>query len=141
MSYRNIRAAMIETLRQYCFENDLRPYLWVSVDDACIVPTDYVQDNMIVFDVDEEAVREFELTDEYVSFAACFDDNEPMHVVVPLNRIAHTGAAEEPMQGPSFIVSDTPSELRARILGKTPQTSAQAPASEEPAPRRPMRIK
>ena len=137
MSYRNLRAAMIECLLQNCDENGLRPYLWVSVDECCIVPTEYVQDGMIVFDVDEEAVRDVDLNDEFIAFNACFDDNAPMHVVVPLNRIAHAAAAEEPMQGASFNVTETPDELRDRILGKPAGTAGKPEVSL----RRPMRIK
>ena len=39
---RSIRAKLIESVREYCAEHFLRPYIWVDVDDACLVPFEYV---------------------------------------------------------------------------------------------------
>ena len=81
---RSIRAKLIESVREYCAEHFLRPYIWVDVDDACLVPFEYVTEGMIILDVDDEAVRGLELTDELLTFEARFGDSvEPMQVVVP----------------------------------------------------------
>ena len=94
---RSIRAKLIESVREYCAEHFLRPYIWVDVDDACLVPFEYVTEGMIILDVDDEAVRGLELTDELLTFEARFGDSvEPMQVVVPLNRIVHAAPAETP---------------------------------------------
>ena len=58
---RSIRAKLIESVREYCAEHFLRPYIWVDVDDACLVPFEYVTEGMIILDVDDEAVRGLEL--------------------------------------------------------------------------------
>ena len=69
---RSIRAKLIESVREYCAEHFLRPYIWVDVDDACLVPFEYVTEGMIILDVDDEAVRGLELTDELLTFdCAC----------------------------------------------------------------------
>ena len=52
---RSIRAKLIESVREYCAEHFLRPYIWVDVDDACLVPFEYVTEGMIILDVDDEA--------------------------------------------------------------------------------------
>ena len=44
---RSIRAKLIESVREYCAEHFLRPYIWVDVDDACLVPFEYVTEGMI----------------------------------------------------------------------------------------------
>ena len=54
---RSIRAKLIESVREYCAEHFLRPYIWVDVDDACLVPFEYVTEGMIILDVDDEADR------------------------------------------------------------------------------------
>ena len=111
---RSIRAKLIESVREYCAEHFLRPYIWVDVDDACLVPFEYVTEGMIILDVDDEAVRGLELTDELLTFEARFGDSvEPMQVVVPLNRIVHAAPAETPEEGASFMVKPTHPDLRA----------------------------
>ena len=66
---RSIRAKLIESVREYCAEHFLRPYIWVDVDDACLVPFEYVTEGMIILDVDDEAVRGLELTDELLTLS------------------------------------------------------------------------
>ena len=114
---RSIRAKLIESVREYCAEHFLRPYIWVDVDDA---------------------VRGLELTDELLTFEARFGDSvEPMQVVVPLNRIVHAAPAETPEEGASFMVKPTHPDLRAEILGE----EKPAETVSAPQPHRPMRIK
>ena len=103
MSFRNFRAAVIETLREHCAENGLTPYIWVKVDDNCQVPLEYVQDGVIVLDIEDEAIRGFGLTDEALFFDARFDE-DVMHVVVPLPNIVHAAPGEAPALGASFML-------------------------------------
>ena len=131
-----LRAKIVESVRDYCTEHFMRPYIWVDVDDACIVPYEFVTDGMIVLDIDDEAIREFEVTNEILTFQARFGDTvDPLTVVVPLNRIVHAAPAEAPEEGASFMSKPTKPELRASILGE------EKPKEATPAPRRPMRIK
>lgn len=130
----NLRRVIIETVRNYCDEHYMRPYVWIDVDDACIVPMEYVTEGMIILDVDDEAIRGWEVNDRCLTFEARFgDDAEPMRVTVPLNRVVHVAPAEHPETGASFGPMPTDPDLRAEILGETPP--------EPPAVRRPMRIK
>ncbi len=132
-SYQTVRATVIDAVREYCMEHYFRPYIWVEVDEACRVPEEYVQDGMIILDIDDEAVRSFDMNDECLSFFARFgDENDAMEVVVPLNRIVHVAPAEEASSGASFILTPTPPELVVKLTGNP------VPAA---APRRPMRIK
>ena len=68
-SYQNLRAIMIDAVREYCAEHYFRPYIWVEVDSACRVPSEYVKDGMIILDIDDEAVRGFQMNDEYLRSA------------------------------------------------------------------------
>lgn len=129
-SYQNLRAIVIDAVREYCAEHYFRPYIWVEVDSACRVPTEYVKDGMIILDIDDEAVRGFQMNDEYLSFEARFgDETDSMEIVVPLNRIVHVAAAEQAVEGASFMASPTSLELLEKLTGSSV------------APRRPMRIK
>ena len=135
-SNRNLRGVIVETVRAYCDEHYMRPYLWIDVDDACVVPTEYVTEGMIILDVDDEAVRNWEVTNEVITFEARFGDEvDPMRVVVPINRIVHVAPAEEPDTGASFPARPTHPDLREEILGDD------KPEPKTEAPRRPMRIK
>ena len=142
MSFRNFRAAVIETLREHCAENGLTPYIWVKVDDNCQVPLEYVQDGVIVLDIEDEAIRGFGLTDEALFFDARFD-KDVMHVVVPLPNIVHAAPGEAPALGASFMLGQAAAP-GATSEDDAPEKSSEAQqAGEEPFEprRRPMRIK
>ncbi|MDO5531289.1 ClpXP protease specificity-enhancing factor SspB [Sutterella sp.] len=127
---KNLRARCISTVLEYCYENGFRPYVWVEVDAGCVVPQEFVQEGMIIFDLDGEAVRNQVLDDDLLRFEARFgDDPDPMEVVVPVCRIVHVAPVNEVDEGASFQTRPTPPELVARATGK------------EPVIRRPMRIK
>ena len=142
MSFRNFRAAVIETLREHCAENGFTPYIWVKVDDNCQVPLEYVQDGVIVLDIEDEAIRGFGLTDEALFFDARFDE-DVMHVVVPLPNIVHAAPGEAPALGASFMLGQAAAP-GATSEDDAPEKSSEAQqAGEEPFEprRRPMRIK
>lgn len=121
---------LINAVLEYCRDHALTPYLLVHVDDACQVPEEYVRNNSIVFDISDEAIHNFGVSDEELTFQARFgEDNAIFTVVVPLNRI--------------FAI--TPLEYQELAIQFEVTPSVKKDASEqsaEPAPqRRPMRVK
>lgn len=126
-----IRPYLIRAVLEYCRDTGATPYVVVQVDDYCQVPTEYVREGQIVFDVSDEAVHQFNIDDEAMTFQARFgEDNVIFEVYVPVNRISMVMPLEYQHCGFTFKVLPTQS-----TDGK-----AETPA-ETVAPRRPTRLK
>ena len=94
---------------------DFRPHLieaivnWcVEVDDACDVPRHLANpDNTMVFCISEEAVNNFVIDDEAVSFQARFGESISS-IYIPLNRVAAVYPKEDTNLVTYFPVTPTP---------------------------------
>ena len=123
---------LINAVLDYCRDTGTSPYVMVAVDHACQVPMEYVRDGRIVFDVTDEAVNWLVVADDALSFQARFGEmNEIFDVYVPLNRII----AVTPLECPQFALHF---EVTESMVAEKPQ---EAPATDTPPVRRPMRVK
>ena len=92
----DFRPHLIEAVINWCEGRGQTPYMLVELDDACEVPRQYANsDNSIVFCVESEAVNNFLIDDEAVSFQARFGENI-RSVRIPLNRVAAVYPKEDP---------------------------------------------
>ena len=67
----DFRPHLIEAIVNWCENRGQTPYMLVEVDDACDVPRHLANpDNTMVFCISEEAVNNFVIDDEAVSFQA-----------------------------------------------------------------------
>lgn len=71
----DFRPHLIEAIVNWCENRGQTPYMLVEVDDACDVPRHLANpDNTMVFCISEEAVNNFVIDDEAVSFQARFGE-------------------------------------------------------------------
>lgn len=124
-----IKPYLMDAVLEYCRDNGCSPYMMVAVDDYCVLPREYVRDNMIVFDLSDEAVNQLSITSDAVQFQARFS-GEVENVYVPLNRVA----AVTPLEYQEFA-------LRFEVT-PTEKASQTENSDGEAAPvRRPTRVK
>ena len=136
---RPMKPYLINAVLQYCRDTDCSPYLMVAVDDCCSVPTEFVTDGRIIFDLSDEAIHNFTMDDDELSFQARFGENNRIFtVVVPLNRIIAVTPLEHQEFAMQFeVLPSIPREGR-----EAADAAARAADENPPKPsRRPMRVK
>ena len=78
------RPYIARALYEWLLENDNTPYIVVdAMQDDVVVPRQFVQNGQIVLNVSPTAVRDFDISNEIVTFNASFS-GEPMQVWVPI---------------------------------------------------------
>ena len=88
------KSYLIRAIYEWCIDEGLTPYIVVQVDiDGVNVPSDYISDNQIVFDIDQDACEFLELGAEWIAFNAEFD-GELKQVVFPVQSVAGIYAQE-----------------------------------------------
>ena len=99
---------MLQALLAWCEDEGYTPYILVSVDDATLVPREFVtQDGTIVLCVASEATPQFEITHDSMHFQARF--GEKIHTIdVPLGRISALYPKENTDLVSYFPVLETP---------------------------------
>ena len=104
----DFRPPMIEAIVTWCENSGQTPYMLVEVDDACDVPRHLANpDNTMVFCISEEAVNNFVIDDEAISFQARFGESISS-IYIPLNRVAAVYPKEDTNLVTYFPVTPTP---------------------------------
>lgn len=104
----DFRPHLIEAIVNWCEERGQTPYMLVEIDDACQVPRQLANpDNTMVFCISEEAVNNFAIDNEAMSFQARFGEHISQ-IYIPLNRIAAIYPKEDTNLVTYFPVSPTP---------------------------------
>ena len=111
LSQPSFRSYLLQALLAWCEDEGYTPYILVSVDDATLVPREFVtQDGTIVLCVASEATHQFEITHDSMHFQARF--GEKIHTIdVPLGRISALYPKENPT---SSVISLCLRPLRGR---------------------------
>lgn len=78
---------VIRALHEWCLDSGFDPYILVHTDKSCTVPSKYVQDGLITFNVGYESVKDLQIGNEWISFVARFA-GVPFDVSFPLARVA-----------------------------------------------------
>jgi len=69
----SINIYLIRAIREWAMDNGLTPQLLVDANvEGVAVPVQYVEDGKVVLNVDDQAVRSLEFSDEWISFSARF---------------------------------------------------------------------
>ena len=77
------RPYLIRAIYEWIVDNDLTPYLLVNAEAPNVtIPEQYVQDGRIILNVSPQAVRDLDLSNEWVLFNARFG-GVSMEVSVP----------------------------------------------------------
>lgn len=85
---------LIRALYDWIVDNHLTPHLLVDASgDDLSVPEDYVEDNRIVLNISPSAVRDLDLSNDYINFKARFS-GQGMNVYFPSSSVLAIYAKE-----------------------------------------------
>ena len=81
------RPYLVRGLWQWITDNGMTPHLLVNAErEGVEVPADFVENGRIVLNVSASAVRDLDMSNDYISFSARFS-GKPMNVLVPLPAV------------------------------------------------------
>lgn len=85
---------LIRGLYDWIVDNHMTPYLLVDVSGPDLsVPLEYVEDNRIVLNISPSAVRDLDISNDYINFKARFS-GQGMNVYFPANAVQAIYARE-----------------------------------------------
>jgi stringent starvation protein B len=78
---------LIRAIHEWLLDNSCTPYVLVNTTfEGVQVPLDYVKDNRIVLNIAPDAVRELNLSADWISFSARFA-GKPMDIFIPVASV------------------------------------------------------
>lgn len=101
MARPSIKSYLVQAIWQWCTDVGDTPYLLVHVNDECVVPREFVEDDQIILDISEEATRNLRFEQTKIVFEARFGEHA-MECVVPYANVAGLFPQEEPQKGMMF---------------------------------------
>ncbi len=98
---------LIRAIHEWLLDNACTPYVLVNTDyDGVQVPTDFVRDNRIVLNIAPDAVRDLNISNDWLSFSARFA-GKPMDIFIPIVAVQAIYSKEN-NEGMFFPEEDTP---------------------------------
>ena len=110
------RPYMVRAMYDWCVDNQLTPFIVVSVDASVRVPTEFVRDNEIVLNISMGATSSLALGNDYIDFKARFG-GVPRDISVPMDRVSAIYARENG-QGMTFPIEAATAKLEASVPGQ-----------------------
>ena len=99
------RPYLLRALFEWIADNDMTPHILVEAGAEGVgVPVQAVQKGKVILNIDNSAVRELDLGNEWLTFKARFSGNEH-HVTVPIEAVLAIYAKENG-QGMMFAHDD-----------------------------------
>jgi stringent starvation protein B len=81
------RPYLLRALYDWICDNHLTPYLLVDASgDDLSIPFDFVEDNKIVLNISSSAVRDLDLSNDYINFKARFS-GQSINVHFPITAV------------------------------------------------------
>jgi stringent starvation protein B len=78
---------LVRALYDWICDNNLTPYILVDASgDELSIPFDYVEDNKIVLNISPDAVRDLDLSNDFINFKARFS-GQSMNVFFPVSAV------------------------------------------------------
>lgn len=105
---------LVRAIYQWCIDHQQTPQIAVQVNDQCRVPTAYVRDGMIVFNIGPTATKDLYIEDDFISFQARFNGVAQL-VSVPMGAVM-AAYSRDTQEGMGFEVdhstaqNDTPTK-------------------------------
>ena len=120
------RPYLIRAIYEWIVDNDLTPYLLVNAEAPNVtVPEQYIQDDRIILNVSPNAVRDLDLSNDWVMFSARFG-GVSMEVSVPPSAVLAVYAKEN---GRGMVFSDDD-----EVLEDDTDTGTEPPDDNPPEP-------
>jgi len=89
-----LKPYLVRSLHEWILENGMTPYLLVDANyDGVAVPTAYVSDERIILNTKPDAVQNWVLDNEAISFSARFSGRSE-NLYIPINAILAAYAKE-----------------------------------------------
>lgn len=89
-----LKPHLIRALHEWIINNGYTPYLLVDATyDDVQVPSSYVSDGKIVLNINPNAIQDWLIDDDAISFSARFS-GRPENLFVPINAVLATYAKE-----------------------------------------------
>lgn len=130
------RPYMVRAMYDWCVDNQLTPFIVVSVDASVRVPMEFVRDGEIVLNISMGATSSLVLGNDYIDFKARFG-GVPRDISVPMGRVSAIYARENG-QGMTFPVETATAKPEATApvpaLAPTPVLSGVQSNSATPKP-------
>ena len=103
------RPYLLRALYDWICDNHLTPYLLVdATGDDLSIPFDFVEDNKIVLNISPSAVRDLDLSNDYINFKARFS-GQSMNVYFPVGAVLAIYANEN---GRGMIFQEEEQEVK-----------------------------
>lgn len=88
------RPYLLRALYDWICDNNLTPYLLVDASgDDLSIPFEFVEDGKIILNISVSAVRDLDLSNDYINFKARFS-GQSMNVFFPVNAVLAIYAKE-----------------------------------------------
>lgn len=88
------RPYLLRALYDWICDNHLTPYLLVDASgDDLSIPFEFVEDGKIILNISPSAVRDLDLSNDYINFKARFS-GQSMNVYFPVNAVLAIYAKE-----------------------------------------------
>lgn len=118
MSITPTRPYLLRALYDWILDNGLTPHLLVNTEDEnVVVPTQHIEDDRIVLNINPNAIRDLNLGNDYISFSARFD-GKLEHILVPIHSVIAIYARENG-EGMAFpdeaLKEDTSSVIKQKV--------------------------
>ncbi|HHJ80034.1 MAG TPA: ClpXP protease specificity-enhancing factor [Candidatus Tenderia electrophaga] len=124
------RPYLIRAIYEWIVDNELTPYFLVNAEAADVtIPGQYVQDGRIILNVSPQAVRDLDLSNDWVMFNARFG-GVSMEVSVPPSAVLAVYAKEN---GRGMVFSDD-DEVLDEGTGSEPPDDHPPEPPEPPVP-------
>lgn len=99
------RPYLLRALNEWIVDNHLTPYIVVdAMGEGVVVPQQFVENGKIVLNISPFAVRDLELSTDFIFFSARFG-GKPMNVEVPIMSVLAIYAREN---GQGMVFTDEP---------------------------------
>jgi stringent starvation protein B len=120
---------LIRAIHEWLLDNASTPYLLVNTDHEGVqVPTDFVRDSRIVLNIAPDAVRDLNISNDWLSFSARFA-GKPMDIFIPIIAVQAIYSKEN-NEGMFFPEEDNqPPPPHSPEPDETVEKTAKKPAS------------
>ena len=111
------RPYLINALVDWIVDNHCTPYIVVSAEvDGVEVPHEHVSEGKIVLNISANSIRNFDITDEVMTFDSRFG-GVPLRVVVPTGAVVAV-YAKESGEGMAFEVESNLAQNEPSLKGR-----------------------